>query len=341
MAVEVVRIGYTRLFEVRLLHHYWLDDGATVFDTIANQAIKTQRLLTYDTRRLLTVEPSSATATTIAGLRGVFRMTGLGFLVAVPDDAVLRVDASFEFYVTRTAPDFANYTALSLRPQPIVHVADPADTEVIHRYKANVPVLSNLTGASQGAGLNKHLFLSRPYVNGANAGDGVEALVTSGTDLRQLTGDPPSAPFQVLGPKSGHPVYVHQGDVPPITPPPGSTGAPPLGIELAADAPPAVAAVIRLTPRRADDNAFSFANSNGAPRTPTRVFEVHLRNRWTTWRYRDQGDGSITATEADPLPLTYFGNAGTKQRPSTASVDVERDSGNPLKITRLVSDIYT
>jgi hypothetical protein len=70
------------------------------------------------------------------------------------------------------------------------------------------------------------------------------------------------------------------------------------------------------------------------------VFEVHLRNRWTTWQYRDQGDGSITSTETDPLPLTHFGNAGTKQKPSTAAVGVERDSGDPLKITRLVSDIY-
>jgi hypothetical protein len=340
VAVEIARIGYTRLFEVRVLHHYWLDDGATVFDTIADEAVKSQRLLTYDVRRVLAVEPSATTAAAIAGQRSVFRMTGLGFLVALPDDAVVPLDAVFEFFVTVTAPDLANYTALSLRPQPIVDVTDPTDTEVIHRYKANVPVLSNLTGAAQGTGADKRLFLSQPYVTGANAGDGVEALVTSGTNLRQLTGDPPAAPFQVLGPKSDHPVYVHQGDIAPITPPPGSTGAPPGGIELASDTPPAVAAVIRLVPQRGDDAAFSFANANGTPRTPTRVFEVHLRNRWTTWRYRKKGDGSITATETDPLPLTHFGNAGTKQKPSTAAIGVERDSGDPPKITRLVSDIY-
>ena len=49
----------------------------------------------------------------------------------------------------------------------------------------------------------------------------------SGSNLRQLTGDPPGAPFHVLGPKSDHPVYVHQGDVPAITPPAGSTARPP------------------------------------------------------------------------------------------------------------------
>lgn len=345
MAVEVVRIGYIRLFEVRVLHHFWLDDGATPFDAIADQAVKTQRLLTYDVRRLLVVEPSRATQATIAGLRGVFRMTGLGFLVAVPDDAAVRLDVELEFFVTVAAPDYAGYTALSLRPQSIVGVPDPVidpvtNTTAVHYYKANVPVLSNLTGASQGTGAAKRLFLSRPYASGAGAADGVEALVTSGSNLRQLTGDPPSAPFQVLGPTSDHPVYVHQGDVPAITPPPGSTGAPAGGIELGADTPPVVAAVIRLAPRRSDDASFSFANANGTPRTPTRVFEVHLRNRWTTWRYRDKGDGSVSATEAQPLPLTHFGNAGAKQKPSPAAISVERDNSDPPKITRLVSDIY-
>jgi hypothetical protein len=340
VAIETVRVGYTRLFEVRLLHHYWLDDGATVFDAIADEAVKTNRLLTYDVRRLLNVEPSAATVSAIKGLRGVFRMTGLGFLVAVPDDTVVPLDSILEFFVTRTAPDYSNYTALSLRPERIVDVIDPADTDVVHRYKANVPVLSNLTGASQGTTADKRLFLSRPYVNGADAGDGVEALVSSGANLRQLTGDPPTAPFQVLGPKTDFPVYVHQGDVPPVTPPAGSTGAPAQGIELGTDTPSTVAAVIQLAPRRANDNAFSFANANGTVRTPTRVFEVHLRNRWTTWQYRDRGDGSITSTEADPLPLTHFGNAGTKQKPSTSAIGVEHDSGDPLRITRLVSDIY-
>ena len=291
-------------------------------------------------RRVLAVEPSATTAAAIAGLRGVFRMTGLGFLVAVPDDAVVPLDTAFEFFVTVTAPDYANYTALSLRPQPIVDVTDPADTEVIHRYKANVPVLSNLTGASQGTGADKRLFLSQPYVNGANAGDGVEALVTSGSEPAPAHRGPARRPVPgaraEVRPSGVRPPGRH----PPITPPPGSTGAPPGGIELAIDTPPAVAAVIRLVPRRADDTAFSFANANGTPRTPTRVFEVHLRNRWTTWRYRKKGDGSITATEADPLPLTHFGNAGTKQKPSTAAIGVERDSGDPPKITRLVSDIY-
>jgi hypothetical protein len=104
--------------------------------------------------------------------------------------------------------------------------------------------------------------------------------------------------------------------------------------------PHTVAFMMRLTPRRADNDAFSFANANGTVRTPVKVFEVHLRNRWSTWRYRNRSDGSVTDTESDPLPLTYFGNAGSKQKPSTAAIEAERDSTDPSRIVRLVSDIY-
>ena len=176
-----------------------------------------------------------------------------------------------------------------------------------------MPVLSNLTGASQGTGAGKRLFLSRPYVDGADAGDGVEALVTSGDDLRQLTGDPPAAPFHVLGAEGRAPGVRPPGRRPADHPtrrarparPPGGSSWPPTRRPTS---PPSSGS----SPRRPDDDAFSFANADGTPRTPTRVFEVHLRNRWTTWRYRDKGDGSVTSTEADPLPLTHFGNAGTQ-----------------------------
>jgi hypothetical protein len=343
--IEVVRIGYTRLVDVRVLHHFWLDEGATPFDAIGDAGLKARRLLTYDVRRLLAFQPSEATAATIAGLRGVFRPTGLGFVVAVPDDTVVPLDAELEFFVTVTAPDYAGYTSLSLRPQPIVDVADPSAAPgtgqpTVRRYKANVPVLSNLTGVSQGTGANKHLYLSRDYPSGASSGDGVEALVTSGSNLRQLTGDPPNAPFHVLGPRSGHPVYVHQGDVPAITPPAGATGAPSHGIELTAGMPPRIAAVIRLAARRPGSTDFSLVGANGRPMATTRVFEVHVRNRWTTWRYRRRADGTVTATESAPLPLTHFGNAGSKQKPSPGAIAVEADGADPAVITRLVSDIY-
>jgi hypothetical protein len=353
--VEFLRLGYERLFDVRVLHHFWLDEGATVFDKIPDQAAKTQRLLTYDVRRVLFFQPSTATAVTITGLRGVFRTTGLGFLVAVPGDAVVPLDAAFQFFVTVVGPDYANYTAQplarpgvtpatipSLSPQPIVSVTDPAPDPVtgarrVHRYKANVPALSNLTGVARGVGAAMRLYLSRDYP-AASADDAVEALVSVGDQLRQRIGDPPNAQLNVVGPKADLPIFLHQGDAPPITPPAGSTGAPAFGIELDDATPPDVTAVIRLVPRRPTGSPFNFADPDGTPHP--RVFEVHLQNRWTTWQYYSKSNGSLTATEASPLPLTHFGNAGTKQKPSSAAIGAQFDNQNPRRITRLVSDIY-
>lgn len=353
--VEFLRIAYTRVFEVRVLHHFWLDDGSTDFDMITDEGQKTARLLAYDVRQLLSFVPSPATAATITGLRGQLRTTGLGFVLAVPDDAVLPLDSTFEFFVVVVAPDYANYTAQplarpgvtssttpSLTPQPIVTVVDPVPepitgTTQVHRFKANVPVLSNLTGVARGTGEASRLFLSTSYP-AASAGDAVEALVAVGNDLHQRIGDPPDAPLNVVGARTQLPIFVHQGDVPAITPPPGTTGAPAFGIELSADTPPDVSIVIRLTPRRPTGTSFNFADSNGAPHP--RVFEVHLQNRWTTWRYHDKRDGSLTSTEASPLPLTHFGNAGTKQKPPTTALSAEFDTQDPPRITRFVSEIF-
>ncbi|MHA6622507.1 hypothetical protein [Pseudonocardia sp. DLS-67] len=333
--VESVRTRYAGLFEVRVLHHYWLDDGEVAFDAIPDQAVRARRLRDYDVRRFLAVEPGPATAAAIAGLRGVFRTSGLGFLVAVPDDAVVAPDARFEFFLTVTAPDFSVYTAQTLRPHPVVEVTDPA-TRAVHRYKADVPVLTNLTGAARGS----RLFLSREYPGTAKA---VEDIVLSDDELRQATGDatgdPPTPPFRVLGPKDDHPVYVHQADAPPIVPPAGATGAPARGVALTPGAPPTVAAVVRLAARRGD--AFGLVRADGTPRTPAPVFEIHFQNRWTTWRYRKRSDGSVTSTEAAPRPLTHFVGAGTKRRPSTAAITVEFDGTEPAKVARLVSEIHT
>ncbi len=332
---ETLRISYARLFDVRVLHHFWLDDGATVFDAITDDAARARRLESYDARRIVTVIPTTPTRALVAGLRGVFRVTGLGFFVAVPHDTAVPSDATFEFFLSATDPGFAAYTALSLPPREVVDVVEPdGDDGIPHRFQGNVPTLSNATGAARGSGANRRLFLSRPY---PGSGDAVEQLFSSGSDVAQLTQDPPNPDAHTLGPAAQLPVYLHQGDVQAITPPPGSTGAPARGVELFEQAPRALFAVARLEAGLAPANAFSFTTAGGTPRTPTRIFEIHLLNRWTTWRYRDRTDGSVTRTETDVLPLTHFGNAGSDRKASRSVIGVER-SGD--RVTALVSDIY-
>jgi hypothetical protein len=326
---------YRRLFEVRLLHHYWLDEGATIFDQIANPEKRDSRLLAYDRRPFLSAVATAATVRGLTAYRCLFRETALGFLVAALDGTVIPSDTVFEFVVS-ASNNLDEYTMLTLRQRKIYELVNTLDG-VIHRYKENVPVLSNQTGATRGSGANKALFLSRE-IPAPDPNDQVESLVLSGTALTQLTSDGPGAATQVLAALAGdYPVFVHQGDAPLITPPMGVVGAPERGVELSADVTDDVFALISLTAVRADDDSFSFVDGAGAAKDPSPVYQVRFKNRSTFWRYLDKRTGVLSSTEAQPLPLTFFGNAGTKQKPSRGHVKADMSG---TKITELISEIY-
>jgi hypothetical protein len=326
---------YRRLFEVRLLHHYWLDEGATIFDHIADPGKKDSRLLAYDMRPCLSAVPTAATVKGLSAYRCFFRETALGFMVAAPDGTVIPSDTVFDFVVSAKS-NLYDYTSLTLRPQKIYELLNTLDG-AIYRYKQNVPVLSNLTGATRGSGASKALFLSRE-IAAPGPNDQVESLVLSGTALAQLTSDGPGATMQVLATLAGdYPVFVHQGDAPLITPTMGVVGAPERGVRLLADVTDDVFALISLTAVRADDDSFSFIDGAGAAKEPAPVYQVRFKNRSTFWSYLDERTGVLNSTEAEPLPLTFFGNAGTKQKPSRGHVKAEMSGA---KITRLISEIY-
>ncbi len=332
------RVGhrYQRLFEVRLLHHYWLDQGATVFDQIADQVAKDTRLLAYDMRPFLAVVPTAATEKGLRGYRCLFRETSLGFVVAAPEGAVIPADAIFEFVVSAKGSEVHSYTSLTLRPGGIYELFNTAD-EVLYRYKENVPLLSNLTGATRGAGPNTRLFLSRE-IPAQDANDPVESLVLSGSALLQLTSDGPGATLQQLAAQATDlPVFVHQADAPLIVPPAGLIGAPARGVRLSADVTDDVFALISVQAVRADNDAFSFVDGAGAPKASAPVYEVHFRNRSTLWTYLNKRTGAVDSTEANPLPLTFFGNAGTKQKPPRGFV---KANVNGTQVAQLVSEIY-
>lgn len=329
-------IQYKRLFEIHLLHHFWLDEGATVFDLIPSDTKRAERLLSYDMRSFLAVAPTADTAKALKGLGGVYKNTALGCMVAVPDIFVVPADAMFEFVVTVQDPAFYNYTALTLSPRKISGFYHQPD-EKTYRYKENVPVFSNLTGASRGTGPDKTLFLSTE-VPALAPDDRVESLVISGNALLQLTGDQPGAGTQQLNAQATNlPVYVHQGDSPRAVPPAGLVGAPARGIMLTDEIPDNVFALIRLSAVRADDDDFSFIGVGGHAKTTNPVFEIRFKNRSTIWKYINKSTGALISTEPAPLPLTHYGNASTKQKPSGGLVKAVK-SGD--KITQLVSEIF-
>jgi hypothetical protein len=329
--VELIRDGYVKLCEIRLLHHYWLDDGSTVFDAISGD--KQERYLaSYDVRTLLKIAPTSSTMKALKGLRYIYRETALGCIVVVPEDCVVPDDITFEFAVIVRDSAFFNYTALTLSPQKIYELFYQPEKKK-YRYKENVPLLSNKTGTQQGS----TLFLSKEIPDSA-AGALAEALYRSGSALMQLTGDQPGAGTQQLNADAANmPVYCHQDDVPEIVAPDGLSGAPERGILLTDDIPDSVFLLIRLEPMRVEGGDFSLVDINGHPKTVGPVFHVRFKNRSTFRRYLNMKTGAVDSTESTPLPLTNYGNAGIKKKPSEGLVKVEK-SGD--KITQLISEIF-
>lgn len=320
---------------MRLLHHYWLDDGSTVFDRIVPQDKKERRLMSYDLRPFLALKPTAGTAETLGGLGGVFKETALGCLVALPDGSVVPGNTRLDFIITVLDPDFYEYTALTLRPRAIYELYHQPENRTF-RYKENVPVLSNLTGTPRGSGSGKLLYLSREFPALA-ADDPVESLVLSGGALMQLTSDQPAAATQQISSQANaSPVFVHQGDVPEITPPPGLAGVPKRGILLTDEIPDDVFGVVRLSATHPSDTDFSFIDGSGKAKASSPVFQIRFKNRSTQWKYIVNKTGAVTS-EPSPLPLTRFGNAGTRQKPSEGHVKAVKSGA---RITSIVSEIF-
>lgn len=328
---------YQNLFQVQILHHYWLDGGATVFDQITEPIKKNNRLLAYDVRNILTVTPTAKTAKSLQALSCIHKMTAQGFLVAIPSGTIIPKDTQFEWLITIKNTDFFNYTALTLRSQKVYNLYHSLEQK-LYRYKENVPVLSNLTGTSRGTGINKTLFLSQEFPALA-IDDQIEALILSGNKLKQLLSDQPSATTKTIGTAKDLPVFIHQGDVPSITAPIGLDGVPERGILLTDEIPDTVFAIIRLNAiKNIGSDIFSFVDNAGLAKTSPPIFQIRFKNRSTIWQYFNNSNGVFKSEQPNPLPLSYFGNAAiTKQKPAAELPKVIKDG---VRITRLVSEIF-
>jgi hypothetical protein len=344
---ERLSSSYRQLFQVHILHHYWLDDGNVLFDTLPKDALKRdelnlpkltptreQHLRSYDVRQFLTITPTQTSAKYLSGFGCIFKNTALGFVVLAPNSSLLPQDLQFEFVLTVKNPDFFNYTALTIRPQPITELYQQAENKT-YRYKNNVPVLSNLTGVFKTEGLNKSLYLSKAFP-ALSADDPVEALVQIGNALVQLTSDQPGAGQQQINAQvSKMPVFVNQGDV-------AADGI------LLEDIPDDIFALIRLAAVREDNDEFSFITAAGQAKTPAPVFQIRFKNRSTRWYYYHANSGKNAPpffVEPDPLPLTFFGNASSaspkkKQKPSHGFVIPQIDNSVQPKVLGLNSEIF-
>lgn len=336
MAEHVRRVN-KRLFEVRLFHHYWLDEGSAIFDhdSYFNQIKKESRLQSYDVRSFLAIRPTEQTAKALKGVGCLFQESASGFLITTTDQFAITDDTLFEFIVTVTDPAFYNYTALTLRPQATHELYHKSENKT-YRYKENVVVCSNITGASRGTAPARSLFLSKE-IPAIAAGDLVESLILDNLDVYQLTSDQPAALRQKIDKAIDLPLFVHQDDIPVLVAPAGLSGVPDRGIMLTDEIPDKLFALIRLSAVRNNDSDFSFIDGNGHAKSVSPVFQIHFKNRSTCRHYRDKNSQASIDLEQNPLPLTFYGNAGQKQKPS---VDVVKAVMHDKRVTQLLSEIF-
>jgi hypothetical protein len=337
MADRIV-IGYKRLFDVRLLHHYWLDEGSAIYDTLP-ESKKTKLLLTYDAHTFLEINPTPITSDKIKALKGVFKQTSPGFLVAVPKSKIIPDHEVFSFVITIKNPAFFSYTALTLMNRNIIELYDAVGDKIL-RYKENIPVFSNLTGASRGANPNKSLFLSKEIPPIAPT-DQAEFLNISAGALVQLTSSQPGATTQQINAlASKMPVFVHQNDAPVIVPPAGLTGVPFRGILLSEEIPDNVFGVINIVAKNPGNPDFSCTNAGIAKETAP-VFQLRFKNRSAYWKYLNKNTGAPVSESSTPLPFTGSGNAGTKRKPGDSFVKVKFENNDPTKrIEKIYAEIF-
>lgn len=330
--------GYKKLFEVRMLHHYWLDDGSTIYDTLP-QDKRTKLLLSYDLRSFLEVIPTVSTNSKLKALGGVFKNTASGFVVAIPMTVVIPDEMVFSFIVTVTSSAFYNYTALTFINRNIYELYY-APEDKIYRYKENVPVFSNLTGTSRGVGPDKALFLSKE-IPSSSVTDKAEYLLISGGALIQLTSSQPGATTQQINAiAQDMPVFVHQNDTPYILPPPGLTGLPGKGVLLGDEIPDEVFGVIHIAATNPVDTDFN-CTAGGIAKDTAPVFQLRFKNRSAVWKYLNKNTGAMISESATSLPLTSMGNAGVKKKPGESIVKVQFENNDSSKrIEKIYTEIF-
>jgi hypothetical protein len=327
---------YVKLFEVRLLHHYWLDDGNTVFDLISDPNKQKRILDEYNLNTVLRVAPVASTELALKqyGCLCISHQSGI-FVIssgkkAIPDNT------TFEFSLRVCDANFFNYTALTLPPQ-VIHELLYEKQNTILRYKENVPVWSNITGTSRGTGSEKNLFLSKEF-KAIQPDNAIESLILKSGGLWQLTSDQPSATTRKIGsPVAKLPVFANQADIPELTAPEGLSGVPSHGIQLTDELPNDLFGLIRLSAKRPTDPDFSFIDNDGLAKADYPVYQLRFKSRLTLRRYLDKRTSTLLSEETSAMPLTFFGNAGTKQKPDTKLVRIEKTGG---KIARIVSEIF-
>ncbi len=120
-------IIYKTLFEVKILHHYFLNKGLLLWDKMTNQEEKDEIESNYDIRGVLEIKPSSDCKKILDNYNCIFRRTSFGISICIKAKTnnkqpirftplkPLDKDLTFRFLIRLNDLNFMNYTALPLK----------------------------------------------------------------------------------------------------------------------------------------------------------------------------------------------------------------------------------
>lgn len=120
-----MNINYAILFEAKVLHHFFLDNGQEHFEAMSDKA-KAAMMQHYDIRDIFVIEPDMESRRSLERHRCIFRLNQDGFIVAMKAEPcntqaqrskpvpALDEELVLTFLVHLKDPCFMNYTALPL-----------------------------------------------------------------------------------------------------------------------------------------------------------------------------------------------------------------------------------
>ncbi len=308
---DVIQSKYPVLFQVKVLHHYFLDKSKTLFDNLSAQE-KIRVLAEYDVRNLLKIAPTPSTQQILEGQNLLFKPHGQGFAVLCQADGngvvgggkKPKAGERLRFWVKLVDPYFMQYSAGFLENEK-VRIEKSMDGKSPDTFFKHVYHLKNdVAGQSNSlCAMPANYELPSEYVpesivqHDANLDGNMEFYIAQ---RAIATNTPPTVGINLdwlkleqIAPLNSNVRYVTQTDL--------------KELELADDIPQDSFALIEIEASAGAGATHLYNNSNEL-NAPT--FEVRFKNRLTWWRHSlpPWVEGSLTSiTQAEIRPLTLRG----------------------------------
>jgi hypothetical protein len=124
---------YRSLFNVEILHHYFLDEGEDVYDSGLDADKMETNLAAYDLSTFMKVVPTTKTIQTLKNFRSKFIQTKQGFQVAMASDGdepfiPFSSNLQFDFIARVTDQFFENYTDITIDRSVPLYLSNQAPT---------------------------------------------------------------------------------------------------------------------------------------------------------------------------------------------------------------------